>query len=106
VESDGRVTVRDGGHGATEGAERVWPFALLTGTAHVTVFGVLGFTDPLAGGGEIIPAARRGAGQRGAGDPVLATALELGREAGVVRIALLDHGTVRILASPPRQVGR
>src|SRR6266581_4242740 len=106
VESDGRVTVRDGGHGAAEGAERVWPLALLTGTAHVTVFGVLGFTDPLAGGGEVVPAARRGPRQRGAGDPVLAAALELGREAGVVRVALLDHRAVRILASPPAQVGR
>src|SRR6478752_9121409 len=106
VESDGRVTVRDGEHGAAEGAERVWPFALLPGTADVTVFGVLGFTDPLPGGGEVVPAARRGAGQRGAGDPVLAAALELRREAGVVRVALLDHGAVRILASPPRQVGR
>src|SRR2546423_5449171 len=77
VESDGRVTVRDGEHGAAEGAERVWPLALLPGTADVTVFGVLGFTDPLAGGSEIVPAARRGAGQRGAGDAVLAAALEL-----------------------------
>src|SRR6266487_5024001 len=106
VESDGRVTVRDGEHGAAEGAERVWPGALLPGTAHVTVFGILGFTDPLAGGSEVIPAARRGAGQRGTDDPVLATALELGREAGVVRVALLDHRTVRVLASPPGQVGR
>src|SRR6266536_3419231 len=46
VESDGRVTVRDGEHGAAEGAERVWPGALLPGTADVAVFGVLGFTDP------------------------------------------------------------
>src|SRR5436190_17115565 len=106
VESDGRVTVRDGEHGAAEGAERVWPGALLPGTAHVTVFGILGFTDPLAGGSEVIPAARRGAGQRGAGDPVLAAALELGREAGVVRVALLDYRAVRVLASPPGQVGR
>jgi hypothetical protein len=67
----------------------VWPLALLTGTADVTVFGVLGFTDPLTGGGEVVPAARRGAGQRGAGDPVLADALELGREAGVARISSL-----------------
>src|SRR5438874_2994992 len=106
VESDGRVTVRDGEHGAAEGAERVWPLALLPGTADVTVFGILGFTDPLAGGSEVIPAARRGAGQRGAGDPVLAAALELRREAGVVRVALLDHRAVRKLASPPGQVGR
>src|SRR5437763_6684395 len=77
VESDGRVTVRDGEHGAAGGAERVWPGALLPGTADVTVFGVLGFTDPLSGGGEVVPAARRGAGQRGAGDPVLASALAL-----------------------------
>jgi len=36
------------------------PLALLAGIAHVTIFGVLGFTDPLAGDGEVIPAARRG----------------------------------------------
>ena len=72
---------------AAEGTERAWALALLTGIAHVIVLGVLGFADPLPGRllrghirGEVVPAARRAAAQRGAGDPVLAAALELGRE--------------------------
>src|SRR6266700_7153596 len=75
--------------------------------ADVVVRAVLSLADPLAarlrGGGvgaEGIPAARGPAGQPGAGDPVLAVAAQLGGEALVVAVALLDERAVRV-APPP-----
>src|SRR5450432_317174 len=99
--------------GTAEGRELARVRAPLPWVADVVVGAVLGLADPFAGGlaagdigAEIVPAARRPAAHRGAGDPVLPAAAELGTEAGVADVAFLDHGAVRIPPSPPAQEGR
>src|ERR1700748_2776811 len=103
IELDGCETVRHRIHRATEGTERVGPLAHLPWIADVAILGVLGLTDPLTGRREVVPAARRRAGQGGTGHPVLLAALELAGEALLAGVALLDHRAVRVLASPPGQ---
>src|SRR5215469_13267181 len=81
VELDGGEAVGRGVDDAAERGKTPLARARLPRVADVVVRTVLGLADPLAGrlarrlvGGEVIPPARRAAGQCGAGDPVQAAA--------------------------------
>src|ERR1017187_7368092 len=83
------------------------------GVADVVVGRVLDLADPLAAGlawrpvrREIVPAAWRGAGERRAGDSVLAAAAQRGSEARSADVAFLDDRAVRVSAAPPGQIRR